>query len=190
MGSQYRDDPAGSTPDAELAALAAGGDRPAFDRLFLRHRENVRRVIHLRVRDDALTDELVQRAFVRAFEGIASFRGDAAFSTWLYTIATNVVRNEARERPADRNVPIDDVDLITTAFGTNKLIAREVKDRLAGALAELSPKQRMVVELHLLHGMQFKDVAAIADCSEESARRNYSHAVKRLRDILIPPDDD
>ena len=185
-GHHRKGDPPGSTPDAELAARAKAGDRAAFDQLVLRHRENMRRVIHVRVRDDALTEELVQVAFVRAFEGLASFRGDAAFSTWLYTIATNVVRNELRDRPASRNVPLDDVDLITTAFGTNKLIAREIRQKLAGAIAELSPKQRMVVELHLLHGVGFREIATIVDSSEESARRNYAHAVKRLREILLP----
>ncbi len=174
------------TPDADLAKRAQAGDRAAFDQLVIRHRDNIRRVIHVRVRDDALTDELVQAAFVRAYEGLASFRGDAAFSTWLYTIAINVVRNELRDRPASRTVPIDDVDLITTAFGTNKLLAREIRQKLAGAIAELSPKQRMVVELHLLHGIGFREIATMVDSSEESARRNYAHAVKRLREILLP----
>lgn len=185
-GHHRKGDPAGSTPDAELAQRAQAGDRAAFDQLVLRHTSNIRRVIHVRVRDDALADELVQVAFVRAFEGLASFRGDAAFSTWLYTIATNVVRNEMRDRPPSRNVPLDDVDLITTAFGTNKLLAREIKQKLAGAIAELSPKQKMVVELHLLHGVGFREIATIVDSSEESARRNYAHAVKRLREILLP----
>jgi RNA polymerase sigma-70 factor (ECF subfamily) len=179
-------DPSGSTPDAALAARAQGGDRAAFDALVVRHRANVRRIILVRVRDDALADELVQVAFVRAFEGLASFRGDASFSTWLYTIATNAVRNELRDRPPSRSVPLDDVDLITTAFGTNKLVAREIRQKLAGAIAELSPKQRMVVELHLLHGVGFREIAAMVDSSEESARRNYAHAVKRLREILLP----
>src|SRR5207237_494513 len=135
MDAHHRkSDPPGSTPDAELAARAQAGDRPAFDQLVVRHRDHVRRVIAVRVRDDALTDELVQVAFVRAFEGLASFRGDASFSTWIYTIALNAVRNELRDRPASHTVPLDDVDLITTAFGTNKLIAREIRQKLAAAI--------------------------------------------------------
>jgi RNA polymerase sigma-70 factor (ECF subfamily) len=128
----------------------------------------------------------VQSTFVRAFEGITSFRGESAFSTWLYTIATNVARNHIRDARAGQYVPIDEVDLITTAFGTGKLVAREVRQKLARALEELSPKQRLVVELHLLHGVPFKEVAPLASCSEESARRNYGHALKKLREILLP----
>ena len=138
MGDDYHSGGGdGSTEDRELAARAAGGDRAAFDALTIRHRALAHRVIGLRVRDAELADELVQVTFVRAFEGIASFRGDAAFTTWLYSIATNVARNHLRDERAGRHVPIDDVDLITTAFGTGKLVAREVRQKLAQALEEL-----------------------------------------------------
>ncbi len=176
--------------DDVLAQRAKQGDREAFDALFLRHRDSVWRVISIRVRDDALTDELVQRAFVRAFEAIGSFRGEASFATWMYTIALNTVRSELRDGPRRRHVPIDDVELITNALGTGKLVAREVKEKLAAAITELSPKQRMVVELHLLHGLAFRKIAPLVGSTEESARRNYSHAVKRLREILLPPAPD
>jgi RNA polymerase sigma-70 factor, ECF subfamily len=177
--------------DDLLAQRASHGDREAFDALFVRHRDSVRRVIAIRVRDEALTDELVQRAFVRAFEAIASFRGDASFATWMYTIALNAVRSELRDGPRRRHVPIDEVELITNALGTGKLVAREVKQKLAAAIADLSPKQRMVVELHLLHGLAFRKIAPLVGSTEESARRNYSHAVKRLREVLLPegPED-
>ena len=50
-------------------------------------------------------------------------------------------------------------------------------------------KQQMIVELHLLHGMPFREVARTVGTSEESARRNYGHAVKKLRAILLPDDE-
>lgn len=181
-------DPPGSTPDDTLAAAAREGDRDAFGALFVRHRESIRKVVHVRVRDAVLTEELVQRTFTRALEGISSFRGDAAFSTWLYTIATNVVRNHCRENPAGRNVALEDVDLITTAFGTGKLVAREVRQKLAAAILELAPKQRQVVELHLIHGMGFREIASVTGSTMDTTRRNYSHAVAHLRAILLPPD--
>lgn len=186
----------GSTPeeaeadvDTDLVRRAQAGDREAFDAIFRRHREAIARVIGVRVRDEALTDELVQRTFVRAYEGLSSFRNEAALSTWLYTIATNVVRNHARDTPSSRAVPLDDVELITNVFATGKLVAREVRQKLAGALAELGAKQQMIVELHLLHGLPFREVARTVGSSEESARRNYGYAVKKLRAILLPDDE-
>jgi RNA polymerase sigma factor (sigma-70 family) len=61
-----------------------------------------------------------------------------------------------------------------------------VKEKLAAAIAELAPKQRMVVELHLLHGLGFRKIAPMIGSTDEAARRNYSHAVKKLREILLP----
>jgi RNA polymerase sigma-70 factor (ECF subfamily) len=168
-----------------LAQRAKDGDRHAFELLFRRHRPAIQRVIAIRTRDDALADELAQVAFVKAFEAIATFRGEAGFATWLYTIALNVVRNELRRRSPDRHVPLDDVDLITNALGTGKLVAREVRDKLAAAIADLPPKQRMIVELHLLHGLPFREIAPLVASNDESARRNYSHALKRLRAVLL-----
>jgi RNA polymerase sigma-70 factor (ECF subfamily) len=174
--------------DSVLAQRAKQGDRGAFEVLFRRHRTAIHRVIALRTRDDALAEEIAQVAFVRAFEAIETFRGDATFATWLYTIALNVMRNELRRRSPDRHVPLDDVDLITNALGTGKLVAREVRAKLAAAIADLPPKQRMIVELHLLHGLPFKAIAPLVDSTDESARRNYSHAVKRLRSVLLGDD--
>jgi hypothetical protein len=48
----------------------------------------------------------------------------------------------------------------------------------------------MVVELHLLHGLGFRKIAPLVGSTDEAARRNYSHAVKRLREILLPPEPD
>lgn len=122
---------------------------------------------------------------MRAFEAIATFRGDAAFATWLFSIALNVMRNELRRLSPDRHVPLDDVDLITNALGTGKLVAREVREKLAAAIADLPPKQRLIVELHLLQGLSFREIAPLVHSTDESARRNYSHAVKRLRALLL-----
>lgn len=185
--------PPASTPhealDEALVQRAIGGDRAAFDALFRHHRAAIQRFIQVRVRDESVAEELTQRTFLRALEGVASFRLEATFSTWLHAIATNVVRNFIRDEPKRRAVSLDDVDLITNALSTGKLVAREVRQKLAGAIAELSPKQRMVVELHLLRGLGFREIAPLVDSTEESARRNYSHAVKRLREVLLPPDE-
>ena len=171
--------------DSVLAQRAKDGDRSAFELLFRRHRVPIQRAIAMRTRDDVLAEELVQVAFVRALEAITTFRGDASFATWLFTIALNVMRNELRRLAPDRHVALDDVDLITNALGTGKLVAREVRQKLAGAIADLPPKQRLIVELHLLQGLPFRQIAPLVDSTDESARRNYSHALKTLRALLL-----
>ena len=94
----------------ELVSRAREGDRLAFDRLVELHAPAVY-TLALRVtrcREDA--EDCVQEAFVRAYAGLRSFRGEAAFSTWLYRVALNVAREAAKKR---RRLPIAATELTT-----------------------------------------------------------------------------
>src|SRR5882724_8630066 len=87
-------EPVQAAPDD--AALAARGDRRAFERLY---RANVERVFSLCARmigDRTRAEELTQDVFVRAWEKLAQFRGDSAFSTWLHRLAVNLILNERK----------------------------------------------------------------------------------------------
>ncbi len=77
---------------------------------------------------------------------------------------------------------LEDVELITNALGTGKMAAREARRKLAAAVLRLPPKQRQVVELRLIHEMSFRAVGEIMGTSEASAKANYQHAVKKLRE--------
>jgi RNA polymerase sigma-70 factor (ECF subfamily) len=172
--------------DEILIERAKSGDRRAFDELVRRHRDFVARAIRRRVTDDALCDDVVQKTFLRAFEAIATFRGESAFSTWLYRIAMNGLHSELRDDRSRDHVSVDQITLITNALRTSKLVAREVQARLQDAIAQLSPKQRRVVELRLLDELPFREIGVLAECSEESARQNFSMALRRLRAMLLP----
>ena len=77
------------------AALAAAGDRRAFERLYRAHCDRVYALCARMVHDRALAEELTQDVFVRAWEKLALFRGESAFSTWLHRLAGNVVLNHS-----------------------------------------------------------------------------------------------
>jgi len=115
----------GAAPDATDVQLAAAGDQAAFERLYHAH---VARVHSLARRmlggDDA--DEVTQDVFVRAWEKLGTFRGEAAFGTWLHRLAINVIlgRRQSRARRWDRTVEGD-------------------------ALVESLPSRRSHLELHM-----------------------------------------
>jgi len=94
--------------DAELIARTlADDDRAAFGALVLRHQSSVRNFLrHLARGDAALADDLAQETFVRAYRGLARFRGDANFSTWLLGIAHNHWRNTTWPRPSGSFLPM------------------------------------------------------------------------------------
>jgi RNA polymerase sigma-70 factor (ECF subfamily) len=175
----------GEATDEELAARCAAGDRGAADDLARRHLPQIARLVRRYVKtDDA--DDVAQRAMMRAIESVASFRGDSAFRSWLHRIAVNTALNHVRSAPRDRaHRTIDEADLITDTLGTARLVAREAKSKLLVALADLPPKQRASVELRLFEDRSFREVGDALGTSEDSAKANFHHGMKRLREVLV-----
>jgi RNA polymerase sigma-70 factor, ECF subfamily len=173
----------GHDPDAPLVAQFLAGDPAAFDALVLRHQAAVQRLVLRYVKSDADAKDITQTAFVRAFEKLSTFRGEAAFRTWLFRIAINLALNHVRGTPVDL-APIGDVAAFTSSLETSKLVAAEVWRKVSARLDDLPPKQRLALELRIFHDLSFEEVATIAGFSVESAKANFHHALKRLRGLL------
>src|SRR5690349_4546094 len=171
-------------PDHELAARFRDGDRAAFDILVRRHQKGMWRLIRRYVKSDADAADVTQLAFVRAFRGLAAFRGTATVRSWLYRIAINCalswLRDHRREQPAE----IGEDALTEDNPAPARLSASDDRARLRAAIAQLPPKQKLVLELRVFDDLAFREVADLADCSENTAKVNFHYAVKRLRDIL------
>jgi len=171
-------------PDRECVERFREGDRAAFDTLVRRHQKGVWRMVRRYVRSEADASDVTQQVFVRAFKGLASFRGAATVRSWLYRIAINCslswLRDHKREQPSE----IDDHVLVESPVAPAKISSSEEGARLREAIAQLPPKQKLVLELRVFDDLSFKEVAELADCSENTAKVNFHYAVKRLRDIL------
>jgi RNA polymerase sigma-70 factor (ECF subfamily) len=173
----------GLNPDAALVAQFLAGDRAAFDALVKRHQAAVRCLVLRYVKSEADAKDITQVAFVRAFEKLSEFRGEAAFRTWLFRIAINLSLNHVRGTPEDL-APIGDVAAFTSSLQTSKLVAAQVWRKVSARLDDLPPKQRLALELRIFHDLSFEEVAAVAGFSVQSAKANFHHAVKRLRGLL------
>lgn len=171
-------------PDRELAERFRDGDHAAFDVLVRRHQKGMWRLTRRYVKSDADAADVTQLAFVRAFRGLAGFRGTATVRSWLYRIAINCalswLRDHRREQPAE----ISEDALTDDNPAPAQLSAGDDRARLRAAIAQLPPKQKLVLELRVFDDLAFKEVADLADCSENTAKVNFHYAVKRLRDIL------
>lgn len=176
--------------DAPLLDRFLAGDRAAFDALVLRHRDSVRKLVRRYVRSEHDAEDVTQRVLLQALEKLATFRRESTFRTWIHRIAVhlalNQVRGEGRGR-VDPGVELDDLPAFTNALATSRLVAAEVWTRVAQRLEELPPKQRLTVELRLFHELSFQEVGALAGCSEDSAKANFHHAIKRLRGLIPDP---
>jgi RNA polymerase sigma-70 factor (ECF subfamily) len=171
-------------PDHELAERFRDGDRAAFDVLVRRHQKGMWRLVRRYVKRDADAADVTQLAFVRAFRGLTAFRGTATVRSWLYRIAINCALSWLRDHRREQPTEISEDALTDDNPALAQLCAGDDRTRLRNAIAQLPPKQKLVLELRVFDDLSFKEVAGVADCSENTAKVNFHYAVKRLRDIL------
>ena len=96
--------------DAELVALAREGDRSAFADLLERHGREVYRLAFRLTHDHELASDVAQETWIRVWRGLSSFRGDAAFSTWLYRIAVNTASTARRRHARHQQTALTEVN--------------------------------------------------------------------------------
>jgi RNA polymerase sigma-70 factor, ECF subfamily len=185
------DEIADGDPDADLLARTRAGERGAFDLLVRRHQRGIFYLALRYVKRDADAQDVTQRAFVRAYKSIGSFRGQSRFRTWLYRIAINLSLNHLRDHRREVATELREDAMVTSPVGAGELIAGERAAALRAAVEKLPPKQRMVLELRVYDELPFREVAELAGCSENAAKVNFHHAVKRLRALMAgSPEDD
>ena len=172
----------------ELIAQAKAGDREAFNVLF---RQTYQKVHALALRitgNEHDADDVVQDAYVRAYRGLARFREEAMFSTWLHRITANVASTYVGRRTRHRHQDLDDViDIADWQTDHNPELRAEASmtgARLANALAGLPQRLRSVVELRDIQGMSHREIAEELDITESAAKVRLHRARARLRERL------
>ena len=177
--------PESERDDRALIAAVIGGDATAFDEIVERHRRAIYQVCFRFVNNHEDASDLAQETFVRAWKGLANFKGEAALSTWLYRIAVNVSLN----RVSTRRVPTEPlesdrfVDTKTDAPGAN-LLREERADAVRRAIAQLPDKQRATLILRSYHDMSHQEIADVLGSSVGAVKANFFHALANLKKIL------
>jgi RNA polymerase sigma-70 factor (ECF subfamily) len=174
--------------DAVWVEQARSGSRSAFDQIVVRHRDHVERLVVRYVKDPEEARDVAQSVFLRVFENLHHFHGVSSFRTWLHRVPINVALNHRASAQAPTPwLELEDDMAFTRSLGTTRVVAAELSRKVHERLTELPPKQRLVAELRLFQDLPFAEIAAIAGCSENSAKVNFQHAIKRLRE-LAPSD--
>ncbi len=178
------DDKRSETSEHDLLVRLRAGDRVAFAGWVNQHQRPLFAVVWRYVKNDQDAQDVVQAAFVRAWQGLPTFRGDSSLRTWLYRIAVNLALNhkrDARGRPSGE-IPEDAASPDQPVPG--RMEDAELQARLSAAVEELPKKQRLVVELRVQQDLSFREVADVVASTEDSAKANFHHAIKRLRALL------
>ncbi len=172
--------------DGELVSRALSGDRMALDMLAERHHAMVYRFVLSRTGDEERAADVTQDTFVKAFRGMASFRGESSFRTWLLAIATNELRAGFRKTERRGEVSLHRASALPHPDDlpdTHAVRESEIQ-RIRTALAHLPEKQRLSVALRLFDGLSFREVGIATGSTEGSARVNFFHGIRRLREML------
>jgi len=168
--------------DAERAAIAAcrRGEREAFDALVARYQRPIYRLCYRYVNNHEDANDLAQDAFLKAWRAISSFRGESAFSTWLYRIAVNACLNHrALKRPVTQELP---EALIDPRPGAHAEAERDDEARrVRAAVSQLPDRQRATLILKIYHDLTHEEVAEILGSSVGTVKANLFHAVANLR---------
>ena len=164
--------------DLALVQKVKTGDKRAFKRLYDGHVDRLFRFMGQFSRDSGLVEDWVQRAFIKAYNNIASFHGNSRFATWLFTIALNEMRTDLR-RPA--LTLINAADLWDAAPAGRETDDFEWNDTMRASLAGLDETKRTVFVLYEVEGYSHAEIAAMLTISEDNSRVLLSRAKHYLR---------
>jgi RNA polymerase sigma-70 factor (ECF subfamily) len=166
-----------------LVARAAGGDALAERQLYDAHVDRIYRLAFRMAGDDELARDFTQETFIRAFDRLRDFRGDATFGTWLHSIAVSVTLNGLRKvkRFRAREAPYDEA---LTVSGTVRSAEPDLKERLTRAIDALPHGYRTVFVMHDVEGYTHEEIGAALGIQAGTSKAQLFRARAKLRDAL------
>jgi RNA polymerase sigma-70 factor (ECF subfamily) len=171
--------------DKDLVTSAKAGDVKAFESLYKRHRNRIYGLVwRLCGGDHGLAEDLLQEAFVRAWQKLDSFRGESKFSTWLHRLSANVALSDRRSRlrRANYETTMDEVSE-RTAIGSKDVSAGQRRD-LERAIARLPERARTVLVLFDIEGYRHAEIADMTGMAVGSSKAQLHRARKIVREEL------
>jgi len=177
--------------EQEWVAAARRGDQGAFEKLVRLYEKRVLALTRRMCKNPEDAAEAAQEAFLAAWQGLKSFRGESSFSTWLYRLASNacvdLLRREGRRQAA---VSLDDGDMnldIPALIPSPQEEAerRELGEQIEAGLRALPPEYRSVLVLREVHQLRYEEIAGALGMDLGTVKSRISRGRKRLRAFLL-----
>ena len=163
-------------------ALAQSGDSRAFERLYRLHVNRVHSLVR-RMVPDADAEELTQDVFVRAWQKLASFRGESAFGTWLHRLAVNLMLEHRAGLGRDRTRWSQDEAAITDRPARRETIDEGLD--MEDAVRQLPDGMRQVFVLYDVEGYQHDEIGTMLGISTGTSKSQLHRARMALRQLLL-----
>jgi len=171
--------------DEELVKRARDSDVSAFETLYRRHRDRIYALVwRLCGGDHSLAEDLLQEAFVRAWQKLDSFRGESRFGTWLHRLSANVALSDRRIKLRQaRNETAMSETIENTAVGSQDVYAGNRSD-LERAISRLPERARTVLVLYDIEGYGHSEIAEMTGMAVGSSKAQLHRARKLVREEL------
>jgi len=183
-----------SAEDPGLVRAAQNGDMAAFEELVARHRDKIyaRALSMMRNEEEAI--DLSQEAWVKGWQRLKQFQGEASFGTWMTRIVINLCLDQLRKQKRHRTESIEGMDEesggverqmpVVTVNPTAGLERAELRRRIDQAMAQLSYEHRTVLVLHEFEEMEYKQIAKTMGCSIGTVMSRLFYARRKLAALL------
>jgi RNA polymerase sigma-70 factor (ECF subfamily) len=183
-------------PDAVLMLRVKRGDRAAFAELVEKYKQPVMNFVYRSLRDETEAEDLAQNVFLQVYKSRSRYRRTAKFSTWLFTIARNLCLNEFRRRsrhPAEsieethtenEDQPQRQYEDKSQMAPPEKLLHRELAQKIEEALAELPENQRSAILLCRQEEFSYEEIAEVLDCSLSATKSLIHRGRETLKEKL------
>lgn len=168
-------------PDPQLIAAAKAGDIRAFEQIVRRFQTDVLRLAMGVIRDSGAAEDAAQETFVRAFRFLRRYRGEARFSTWLFSIARNCALDELR-RTTKGGRPTEEIGMEVVSPDSAPHVGLEIREAMGGLPLDL----REAVLLIDMFGMSYREASAVAGVAEGTVKSRVHRARQALIDALGP----
>ncbi len=169
----------------ELVERARAGDADAFGVIYETHMTPVYRYVFVRTQHKEESEDIVQEAFLKAYEAIDRFEATREnFLPYLFTVARNLLINHGKKKKSD-SLTHEEIDRHEGGFNTSKEAeSDELTRALANAMDVLTETEREVVELRFFGERTYAEIAATLEKNEDAIRQHVARAMKKMRPLM------
>lgn len=168
--------------ELELVQRSQRGDVEAFSTLVRKYQQVVYNIAYRFVRDPNLAEDMAQESFLKAYKHIKGFRGDCAFSTWLYRVTCSVCLTELSKRKKRGEVELQP-NTPTSSVESN-VTERELAEKIRNCVTLLPERYAMVLTLYYLNGLPYEEIAEILEIPVGTLKTWMFRARKQLRKVV------
>lgn len=171
--------------DVDLVKGVLEGNQGFYNELVKRHQKLMMKVAFRVVKDEQTAADIVQEAFIKAYQKLNTFAGRASFRSWLYQITLNTARNKIRG--AKEYVSPDDFnwEVPVESKAEEHVFGQAFHEHLVTEVDKLPERQQMALRLRVFDDLSFREIADIMKCPYDTAKANYRHALLKLRERLM-----